>query len=76
VNDVNNMALLESALGALSNELKSLGVDLVQLTSTRQLICAEYGYGGGVDGGGSSPAKTASEVGQYSYYGIFGPYKR
>ncbi len=76
VNDVNNIGLLETALGAINGELSVIGVDLTQLTETRQLICAEYGYGGGVDGGGSSPAKTASEVGQYSYYGIFGPYKR
>ncbi len=74
--DLNNFELLESALGALNNEMSNLGVSLVELTQSRELICAEYGYGGGVANTGDTPAMTASQVGQYSYFGIFGPYKR
>jgi hypothetical protein len=76
VDDVSNFGLLESALDQLAQELTFLGVDLVELTKDRQLICAEYGYGGGIDGSGRSPATTGAQVGFYSYYGIFGPYKR
>jgi hypothetical protein len=76
VGDLNNFELLESALSALSREMNHLGVSLAQLTTTRQLICAEYGYGGGVSINGDRPATTAGEVGQYSYYGVFGPYNR
>jgi hypothetical protein len=67
---------MESAMRQLDDELRVFNISLAKLTQRRQLILAEYGYGGGTSNNGNVVAKTGAEVGTYSYFGIFGPYRR
>ena len=60
----------------LDRELHVMDVSLAKLTQRRQLILAEYGFGGGTNQNGMVPARTGKDVGMYSYFGIFGPYRR
>ncbi len=76
VTDTSDLAQMESAIGALAGEMRTLGLDLAELTRSRRLVLAEYGFGGGTDGGGATPARTAAQVGEATYYGILGVYKR
>jgi hypothetical protein len=71
-----NYEQLESAMVQLDREMHTLGMSLYKLTQKRQLILIEYGFGGGTSGDGKQVAKTAEDVGRFSYFGIFGPYTR
>lgn len=74
--DPNSFVQLEGAMMSLDRELHVMGMSLYKLTQRRQLILAEYGFGGGTDQSGTIPAKLGKDVGIYSYFGIFGPYRR
>jgi hypothetical protein len=67
---------MESAMRQLDSELQVFNISLAKLTQRRQLILAEYGYGGGTSNSGNVVARSGAEVGQTSYFGIFGEYKR
>jgi hypothetical protein len=76
VTDTSELGQMESAIGALAGEMRALGLDLAALTRGARLVLAEYGFGGGLDGMGTTPARTAADVGLATYYGILGEYKR
>ncbi len=58
----------------LDREPSMCGISLKELILTREMVLCEYGFGGGVNGEGDTPATSAAEVGTTSYFGIMGPY--
>jgi hypothetical protein len=76
VTDYDKMEELENALIALDKELHTLGLDLRALTERRELVVAEYGFGGGTSGDGKQPATQPEQIGQYAFYGVLGPYHK
>jgi hypothetical protein len=60
----------------LDRELHVMDISLLKLTQKRSLVLNEFGFGGGIDQNGGVPARTGEQVGKFSYFGIFGPYRR
>jgi hypothetical protein len=76
VTDYNNPTELEGSVQQLAGELALVGVNLQAFSDRAELMVVEYGFGGGTNPEGTQPAWEPSQIGRWSYWGIFGAYDK